>query len=97
MPPPVPYPRHGKQTVDAALTLALGALGWTLTDMARAERMLALTGLTPADLRERAGEPAVLAAVIGFLEAHEPDLVACGDAVGASAAALVAAREVLER
>lgn len=59
--------------------------------------MLALTGLTPDDLRARAGEPALLGAVIGFLEAHEPDLIACADALGAKPASLVAAREALER
>ena len=77
--------------------LALSALGWALSDQARAERLLALTGLTPADLRERLGEPSLLAAVLGFLHAHEPDLIACADALGVPPAALVAARARLER
>jgi hypothetical protein len=77
--------------------LALSALGWTLTDENRAQRLLALTGLTPDDLRDRLGEPPVLAAVLGFLEAHEPDLLACAEAIGASPAELVAARRSLER
>ena len=77
--------------------LALSALGWALSDPARAERLLALTGLTPADLRERLGEPSLLAAVLSFLEAHEPDLIACADALGVPPAALVAARGRLER
>jgi hypothetical protein len=78
-------------------TLALGALGWALSDGARAERLLALTGLSPADLRERIGEPALLAAVLGFLEAHEPDLLACAEALGVPPSALVEARRRLER
>lgn len=82
-------------TKDSAEMLALAALGWTLADPARAERLLAVTGLTPADLRERAGEPAVLAEVLGFLEAFEPDLIACAEAVGTDPAALVAARAAL--
>jgi hypothetical protein len=45
-------------------------------------RLLALTGLTPDDLRARLGERSVLAAILGFLEAHEPDLVACAEALG---------------
>lgn len=80
---------------DAAL--ALSALAWTLGDQARAERLLALTGLDPAELRARAGAPAVLAAVLAFLEAHEPDLIACAAALGVDPKALVAAREALER
>ena len=78
-------------------SLALGALAWTLGEPNRAARMLALTGLTPADLRARAGEPALLAALLGYLEAHEPDLIACAEALGLPPARLVAARRSIER
>jgi len=77
--------------------LALAALGWTLSDGARADRLLALTGLTPEDLRGGLGDPALLAAILRFLEAHEPDLIACAEAIGASPAGLVDARRRLER
>ncbi|MFS0771959.1 DUF3572 family protein [Sphingomonas sp. 1P08PE] len=83
-------------TNDNAAELALHALAWTLAEPARAERLLATTGLDPSDLRARVGEPAVLAAVLGFLEAHEPDLIAAADALDCRPAALVAAREALE-
>ncbi len=85
------------QDTNDAETLALAALGWALGDPARAQRLLALTGLTPEDLRGRIGDPSVLAAALGFLEAHEPDLVAAADALGVSAAELVEARRRLER
>ncbi len=81
---------------DDAAGLALKALVWTLADPARAERLLSLTGLTPAGLRAGADAPAVLAAVIGFLESHEPDLLACAAAIGAPPASLPAARIHLE-
>ena len=77
-------------------TLALSALGWTLADEARAQRLLALTGLTADDLRSRLGEPSLLAAVLGFLEAHEPDLLACAEALRVLPAELAAARRRLE-
>ena len=77
-------------------TLALGALGWVLADDARAARLLALTGLTPEGLRARVQDRAFLAAVLLFLENHEPDLVACAEALGVPPARLVAARQVLE-
>ena len=76
--------------------MALSALGWALAEPARAARMLALTGLTPDDLRDRLGDPSLLAAVLLFLEAHEPDLVACAEALGISPARLVEARRSLE-
>ena len=82
---------------EDAEALALGALGWTLGESARAERLLALTGLTPETLRARLADRAVLAASLAFLEAHEPDLVACAQHLGVPPARLVAARETLER
>jgi len=84
-----------EQTIDDE-ALALGALGWTLADDARAERFLALTGLTPDALRKALGERTTLAAVLRFLEAHEPDLIACAEAIGANPADLPAARRRLE-
>ena len=80
-----------------AAALALQALAWTLTDSQRANRLLDLTGLDPAELRARAGEASLLAATLGFLEAHEPDLIACADALEVRPSALVAARMELER
>jgi hypothetical protein len=76
--------------------LALGALGWTLSDDARASRLLAITGVTPDLLRERLEDRAFLAAVLAFLEAHEPDLIACADELNVAPARLVAARVGLE-
>ncbi|WP_420137120.1 DUF3572 family protein [Sphingomonas sp.] len=86
--------RHS--TPDPIAT-GLHALAWAASEQTRADRMLALTGLTGQDLRERATEPAVLAAVLGFLEAYEPDLIACAEALEMRPQALVDAREALER
>lgn len=84
------------ETNEDVLTLALAALGWAVSDIGRAQRLLDVTGLTPTDLRARAAEPEVLGAVLGFLEAHEPDLIACAEAIGIQPAALVAAHARLE-
>lgn len=78
-------------------TLALGALGWVLADDRRAERLLALTGLTPEALRSGLGDRAVLGAVLDFLAAHEPDLVAAADALGVAPEELASAGEKLRR
>lgn len=81
---------------SGAFSLALAALVWTLEDSARARRLLDLTGLDPSELRDLAGEPATLAATLGFLEAHEPDLIACAESLGVAPSNLVAARIALE-
>ena len=85
-----------RATNDEAAALALRALAATLGDPRRAERFLALTGLDAAELRHRAGEPSLLAALLGFLESHEPDLLAVADEIDSSPVALVAARAGLE-
>jgi hypothetical protein len=90
-------PASLKSTAPApdSQTLALAALGWVLSDESRAERLLALTGLTPDDLRAGLGDPAVLGAVLEFLTAHEPDLLAAASALEVKPDALaLAAREL---
>lgn len=86
---------NGKGEADAA-ALALRALAWTLSEEDRAQRLLALTGLSADHLRTALDEPATLAAILRFLEAHEPDLVACAEAIGSPPEALVSARRELE-
>ncbi|MDN4632136.1 DUF3572 domain-containing protein [Sphingomonas sp. PsM26] len=76
--------------------LALRALVWTLGEPDRATRLLDVTGLTPADLRARADDPAVLAATLAFLEAHEPDLIACAEALEVRPEDLALAHRALE-
>lgn len=83
-------------TMHDASVLALRAMTWTLGDPIRANRLLDLTGLSGIALHQSAHESLTQAAVLGFLERHEPDLVACAAALEVSPAALVAAREALE-
>ncbi|HJO67165.1 DUF3572 family protein [Sphingomonas sanguinis] len=78
------------------MALALQALVWTLQSPSRAERLLALTGLSVEELRAGAGEPGVLAAILSFLEGHEADLIACAEDLDVRPEALVAARRILE-
>ena len=80
-----------------ASALGLRALAATLSDQRLAERFLSLSGLDPPDLRQRASDPDVLAALLRFLEAHEPDLLAIAEELGVKPAALVAARRELEQ
>lgn len=66
-----------------------------LADEDRASRLLALTGLTPEDLRAGLGDPAVLGAVLEFLCGHEADLVAAAHELQVEPQVLAAARESL--
>ena len=85
------------QPPNDPLTIALAALAATLGDERRAHRFLDLTGIGTDELRRRAGDPRLLAALIAFLEAHEPDLISVASEIGVEPAALAATRRELEQ
>lgn len=78
------------------VAIALAALAATLGDDRRARRFLDLTGIGTNELRRHAGDPGLLAALIRFLEAHEPDLLAVSEELGVRPDVLVEARRQLE-
>ena len=84
------------QTPNDPVALALAALAATLGDERRAQRFLDLTGIGTADLRSKASDPSLLAALLRFLEAYEPDLMSVAEALGVAPSALVEARRQLE-
>ena len=83
-------------TPNDPVALGLGALASTLGDGRRAQRFIDLTGIGTDELRERAADPRLLGALIRFLEAHEPDLLAVAEELGVSPTLLVEARRELE-
>ena len=83
-------------TPNDAEALALAALASTLTDERRAERFLSLTGLSPDGIRLRITDRSLLAACIGFLESHEPDLVAVAGEIGVTPEELLRAKTELD-
>ena len=78
------------------VAIALAALAATLREERRAQRFLDLTGIGTEELRRRAADPALLSALLRFLEAHEPDLISVAEAIGAEPQALVEARAQLD-
>jgi hypothetical protein len=84
------------ETPTDPLALALAAFAATLGEERRARRFLDLTGIGTDELKRRASEPALLAALLRFLEAHEPDLLSVAEAVGVKPDELVGARARLE-
>ena len=87
---------HETHSKLEASSLAFQALAWALMDTSRADRLLALTGLTPEGLRTSIHHRGTQAAILSFLEAYEPDLVACAEVIGVPPTHLVKAREELE-
>jgi hypothetical protein len=87
--------KNSEDSVKGATDAALGALGWVLSDTVRAQRFLDLTGLTPDGLRAAIGASGTHRAVLDFLCAHEPDLVAAAAVLGLAPAELAAMRERL--
>lgn len=87
--------RNGNGTQPEVV--ALQALAWIVSDEMRGERLLSLTGMDAGQLRARADDPAIWAAVLDFLAAHEPDLIACAEALGLPPEALIHAAEEIGR
>ncbi len=84
------------KTPNDPAAVALAALAAMVSDERRAQRFLDLTGIGTDELRRRAGDPQLLAALIAFLEAHEPDLMAVAEQAGVTPAELIGARRALE-
>jgi hypothetical protein len=78
------------------VALGLAALAATLGDARRAQRFIELTGIGTEELRARAADPELLCALLRFLEAHEPDLLAVAENLGLAPLDLVKARRELE-
>lgn len=83
-------------TIEAE-AIALQALAAVMSDERRARRFLDLSGIGTDDLRSRVNDPALLHALLVFLEGHEPDLVAVAGLIGVTPADLVSARQRLEQ
>lgn len=62
--------------------LALQALAHVAGDDDMGPRFLALTGMDADALRANADKPATLTALLDYLMANEPDLVATAQAIG---------------
>jgi len=84
------------QIPNDPIAIALAALAATLGCERRAQRFIDLTGIGTDELRARAADPALLAALLRFLEAHEPDLLAVAQDLGCTPQDLVEARIDLE-
>jgi hypothetical protein len=61
---------------ESAQSLALQGLAWLAQDADRLGAFMATGGLDPANLKERMGDPLLLAAVLDFLLAEETLLLA---------------------
>jgi hypothetical protein len=64
-----------RMSPDGAHTIALKALGFIATSEGALDRLMDLSGLDRETLRERAGEPEVLASLLDFLLQDEGLLV----------------------
>jgi len=70
-------------TPDTAEVLALKALEFLINSPDPLESFLSASGINPGDLKDRLGEPAVLAEVLDFMLKNEPLLIEfCENAPG---------------
>ena len=79
---------------DAEVT-AVAILGWLAGEPELLSRFLALTGVSPSEVRNAINDPGFLAGLVDFLMSHEPTLLAFSDATGIKPEAVVHAHAVL--
>ena len=78
-----------------AESLAVSALSFLAAEPERLAGFLSLTGLGPETVRQAAKDPTFFPAVLDYLMANEPVLLAFAAEHGLDPAAIVAARKVL--
>jgi hypothetical protein len=76
--------------------LGLEALAWLAAEPDALDRFLAGSGVSGAELRGAAGSPDLAIALLDFLLANEPLLLAFCEASGSNAASLHHARQLLQ-
>jgi hypothetical protein len=87
--------RVGADRRDAALELAVAALGFIATESDELSRFLALTGIDPASVRTAAKEPGFLGGVLAYIAGNEQTLLAFAAHAGVAPGEIERARIVL--
>lgn len=80
---------------DAAETIALQALGWLVGSSELRDVFFGSSGLTETDLRTRASEPELLAAVLDFLLMDDDWVMQFCDEIGLAYDKIVQVRAAL--
>ena len=80
---------------EFAAEAAIAALAFLAADAERLDRFLALSGLGPHNLRHAAADPSFLSAVLDYITADEPLLIAFAAQRACSPLDVVRARDVL--
>jgi hypothetical protein len=82
-------------TPDEAEILAINALTFLAHSPEDLDRFVTLSGIMPQDLRARAGDPEILAAVLDFMLSDDSRVTAFCEEVGIDPRDLHAARRAL--
>lgn len=80
---------------SSAESIAINGLAFVASDPELLNRFLSITGIDAAQIRQAASEPGFLVGVLDFILAHEPTLIAFGEAAGIDPASVSKARNQL--
>jgi Protein of unknown function (DUF3572) len=86
---------NGEARTEAATSLAIVALGYLAVNAEHLDRFLALTGITPDEIRKAASEPDFLAGVLDYVAGDEALLRAVAAHAGVAPEEIDRARLVL--
>jgi hypothetical protein len=85
----------GADRRDAALALAISALGFIAGERDELSRFLALTGIDPGSIRTAAKEPGFLGGVLAYIAGNEQTLLAFAARAGVPPEEIEQARIIL--
>jgi Protein of unknown function (DUF3572) len=86
---------NGEARAEAAASLAVVALGYLAGDAEHLDRFLALTGISPDQIRKAAAEPGFLAGVLDYVSGNEALLRAVAAHAGVVPEEIDRARQAL--
>ena len=81
---------------ERAEILGLEALSWLVGDSEALDKFLSASGVSGDELRDAAGSPELTVAILDFLLAHEPILLAFCDANAQDSQSVHRARQTLQ-
>lgn len=87
--------REAELNAETAEIVAIKVLSFIADDPARLERFFAATGLTPQEVKIRAGDADFLGGVLDFLLADEPLVLQFADHAGLDPGIVLTARAAL--
>ena len=83
-------------TPEAAEQVSIKGIGYLAGDHEQLSRFLALTGMSPQDIRPQIAETSFQVAILDFFLGHEPTLLSFAASIGIDPSDILKAKQALD-